>query len=130
MTHAYQHQTLSFDPAALENIVCMDDFYNTVGLMEVVKNDGIVDVQQVWMNADQANVVAEFCKQNIRKNKKYKHYSKHDLELAVAMDWLNYCPVSVEYIPENEIWIWSTEHYRQAMDEYRAWNKNNSNKEI
>ena len=130
MPHTYRHHTISFDPAALENIACMDDFYSAVGLMRVVKGGGIADVQQIWMNADQANVVAEFCKQNIRKNKKYKNYSKHDLELAVAMDWLNYCPVSVEYVPENEIWIWSAENYKEAMEEYRLWLRENPREEI
>lgn len=128
--HTHLHDTIRFKPEHIENIVCMDDFYRATHLVGLLEDGWVKDVQQLWMNEKQANTVVELCKQNIRKSKKYKHYSPHDLDLAVAMDWLNYCPVSVPYVPENEIWIWSTENYKTAMEEYRLWRRENPREEI
>lgn len=114
----------------LSGIACMEDFYKKTCLIGLCQQGIIADVQQLWMNDKQAIELENICLANIKQDKRYKHYSSHEKEIAVMMDWLNFSPVSVEYVPENEIWIWAPEHYKIAMDEYRQWYKNNPIKEI
>lgn len=121
--HSVPHQTVTFDAVALKKIVTMEDFYTAVGIIDKIKSGEIIDVQQMWMNRGQDLAINEMCKKNIRKSKKFKHLTDKHLETRVAMDWLCYSPVSVPYIPVNEIWIWSKENYKTALDEYRQWLK-------
>lgn len=130
MQHTCLHDTLRFDPESTNHIACMDDFYKVTCVIHLIHEQLIQDVQQIWMNAEQCAQLNDLCKKNARQLKKYKHLSDKQLEHSVAMDWLCYAPVSVPYVPENEIWIWSTENYKQAMDEYRLWLRENPQKEI
>lgn len=41
------------------------------------------------------------------------------------MDWLCYAPVSVSYVPEGELWVWTQNDASVALDEYRKWVKEN-----
>ena len=80
---------------------------------------------QIWMNDIQCKEINELCKQNAYKSKKFKHFTKKHIESSVGMDWLCWAPVSVAYVPRNEIWIWDEQHYKVAMDEFRLWYKEN-----
>lgn len=123
--HSVSHKIIHFKMDQLRKIICMDDFYKAVGLMDNIKSGEIKDVCQFWMNHEQCLEINDLCKMNIRKDRKYKHFTDHYLEVSVGMDWLNYSPVSVPYVPINEIWVWPAEDYETAMEEYREWNKNN-----
>lgn len=129
-THSHLHDVIRFSMKELSEIACMDDFYKNTCLIGLCQHGLIADVQQIWMNAEQCAQLNDLCKKNARQLKKYKHLSDDQLENSVAMDWLCYAPVSVPYVPENEIWIWSTENYKQTMDEYRLWLRENPQKEI
>lgn len=129
-THCYQHDTICFSMDDIAHITCMDEFYKAVDMMVYLRDRHVQDIQQIWMNEEQCEVINALCKKNAKKSKKYKHLNTREIESAVAMDWLCYSPVSVPYVPENEIWIWSTENYHTAMDEYRAWRNDNPRKDI
>lgn len=128
--HTNNHHTIAFVKEDIGHIITMDDFYKAVGLTDTIHSDDIKDVQQIWMNASVCDEMRQLCKRNARKSKKYKHLSDYHLETSVTMDWLCYSPVSVTYIPENEIWIWSTGNYKQAMEEYRLWYRESTRKEL
>lgn len=130
MEHSNPHATIKFSIKDVSHIVCMDDFYRATHMMNLLREGLIVDVQQVWMNNKQVIELENICLANMKQDERFDGYADRSKELAVSMDWLNYAPVSVPYIPEDEIWIWAKEYYHAAMDEYRAWHKNNNIKEI
>lgn len=129
-THSLSHRTVLFDPTALAEIITMDDFYKATNVMDIITAGDITDVQQIWMNHQQCLDVNGLCKANARRSKRHRRKGWRWIEQAVAMDWLSYSPVSVPYVPVNEIWIWSTEDYKTAMDEYRQWNSQNKKEEL
>ena len=125
VNHSAKHQTITFRPASLKKIITMEDFYKAVGLMGKFEEFGIVDIQQIWMNRGQDLELNDLCKSNARKSRKYKNMSDRHIETSIAMDWLCYSPVSVPYVPKNELWLWTKEDYHIAMDEYRQWLREN-----
>lgn len=106
-------------------ICSMDDFYKCTGLREFVTDRTITDVSQVWMNRKACEELEDIVERNLRKQKKYKHWSDRVLRNSVAMDWLCYSPVSYDDVPRGELWIWSLEDAKEAMKEQRERNKEN-----
>ena len=95
---------------------------NATGLADVIKELGVTNVDQIWMNRTKCEGLQDIVMGNLKKSKKYKNRGDRALNTAVAMDWLNYSPVSIPYIPDNEIWIFAKDDARIALEEYRDWN--------
>ena len=102
--HSVEHMTVQFTDNAISKICSMDDFYKATGLADVIKELGVTNVDQIWMNRIKCESLQDIVMGNLKKSKKYKNRGDRALTTAVAMDWLNYSPVSVPYIPDNEIW--------------------------
>lgn len=120
--HSVEHMTIQFTDDAISKICSMDDFYNATGLADVIKELGVTNVDQIWMNRTKCEGLQDIVMGNLKKSKKYKNRGDRALNTAVAMDWLNYSPVSIPYIPDNEIWIFAKDDARIALEEYRDWN--------
>lgn len=120
--HSVEHTTIQFADDAISKIRSMDDFYNATGLVDIIKELGVTNVDQIWMNRDKCENLQDIVMGNLKKSKKYKSWGDRALNTAVAMDWLNYSPVSIPYIPDNEIWIFAKDDARIALEEYRDWN--------
>ena len=120
--HSVEHMTIQFADDAISKICSMDDFYNATGLADVIKELGVTNVNQIWMNRTKCEGLQDIVMGNLKKSKKYKNRGDRALNTAVAMDWLNYSPVSIPYIPDNEIWIFAKDDARIALEEYRDWN--------
>lgn len=121
-SHSVPHDTVHFSAEAIAGIASMDDFYAATGVMDILREREIRDVTQVWMNRTQCESLMDIVRRNAKK--KHRRWSQHQLELAVSMDWLNYSPVSIPYVPEGEIWLFqSKEDADAAIEEYRAWLK-------
>lgn len=125
-SHSVPHLIIPYTQEMISGICSMDDFYKAVGLTVLVKDKTVTDVQQVWMNKEECLGLEDIVEGNLKRQKKYKYWSEHALHTAVAMDWLRYSPVSIDYVPEGELWIWTQEDAKIALDEYRKWIKENS----
>lgn len=119
--HSVEHTTIQFTDDSISKIRSMDDFYNATGLADVIKELGVTNVDQIWMNRTKCESLQDIVIGNLKKSKKYKNRGDRALNTAVAMDWLNYSPVSIPYIPDNEIWIFTKDDARIALEEYRDW---------
>lgn len=123
--HSVPHLTIPYESDDTASICSMEDFYKATGLTELVKDRTITDVRQIWMNKEVCEGLEEIVERNLRRQRKYRHWSDHTLHNAVAMDWLCYSPTSIPYIPEGELWIWTLEDADTAIEEYRIWIKEN-----
>lgn len=120
--HSVEHMTVQFTDDAISKICSMDDFYKATGLADVIKELDVTNVDQIWMNRIKCESLQDIVMGNLKKSKKYKNRGDRALTTAVAMDWLNYSPVSIPYIPDNELWIFAKDDARIALEEYRDWN--------
>ena len=124
-SHSCTHLTVALPREAIDKAACMDDFFKLAGLAEQIKDGTIADIRQLWMNDKQCEQLREAMHKNARKDKRWKHLSDHHLATAVGMDYLNYSPVAVAYVPPGQLWIWDKEDRKTAMDEYRQWHREN-----
>ena len=122
-SHSVFHETICFTEEMICGICSMDDFYKATGIAVLVKGKIITDVRQVWMNKLMCEGLEDIGEGNLKRQKKYRHWSEHALHTAVAMDWLCYSPAGIDYVPDGELWIWSQEDAETAIEEYRAWLK-------
>ncbi len=120
-SHSCTHQTLPISTEAVEKSACMADFFELTGLQEPIKEGAVTDIQQVWMNSGQCEALREALHRNARRDKRWKYLSDHHLATSVGMDYLNYSPVAVTYVPWGQLWIWSKDDSDIAMKEFRQW---------
>ena len=121
--HSVPHQTITFTDQQIGSIQSMDDFYNATGITGMLQEKSVTRVDQLWMNRFQCENLEDIIEKNLKKSRKYKWMSERALRNAVAMDWLNYAPVSVPYVPDGEIWVFSSDDAQTALTEYRDWSK-------
>ena len=119
------HRVLRFGPEDIYKIKSMEDFYLAVGLdlKKEAEEKTITDIQQLWMNAEQCESLRELVYHNLSRDKFWKNLSERYLNNSVSMDWLCYSPFCAPYIPRNELWIFSGEDFRNAVDAHREWRK-------
>ena len=126
---AIPHLIILIPPEGIRDIASMADFFRVLGLNQLFESRDVTDVSQMWMNKAACEGLEDIVFQNARKDKRYKYLTDHALKTAVAMDWLNYSPVSVDYIPENELWVFTLENAKKALDAYRAYIREKERKE-
>lgn len=127
--HTGNYIVIPFEESSLGHIVTMDEFYQAVQLIDMFRSGAVNNVQQIWMNEEQCSEVNKLCKRNAKKDKRFKHLSDHYIETSVGMDWLCYSPVSVPYVPRNQLWIWDHDSFEKAMEEFRHWLQHDGNME-
>lgn len=120
-THSVPYEVIQYDQSAVDPICCLGDFYQNIGLTERIKAGEVTNVDQVWMNKDECESLQDYMRKNIPKSKKHKHLKGKALDTAIAMDWLNYSPVAIPYVPKGELWIFALDDRTKAMEEYREW---------
>ena len=123
--HSVLHLTIPFTVEAISGICSMGDFYEATGLTVMMHDKTLTDVSQVWMNKSQCEGLQDIVRSNLKKSRKHKSLKGRTLDTAVAMDWLNYSPVGIPYVPENTLWIFTLEDAKTAIEEYRTWLKEN-----
>lgn len=110
-----------FDASAVETADSMGSFYEKVGVVEQYIHDyDYNDVMCYWMNREQCEELREHIEKNAKKSKKYRHESAYRIKQMASWDWLNYSPVADEDIPRNELWIYTKDTAKLALDELRA----------
>lgn len=122
--HSVSYKVTYFTPEMIQGICSMDDFYRETGLLKLLESGEVVNVNQLWMNREQCEGLQDIVTKNLRKGR-FKRMSQKVLDYSVAMDWLNYSPVSIPYVPDGEIWVFQKEDTDTAMNEYRDWYKEN-----
>ena len=86
---------LKVDSEKISKVTNMMEFYEVIGAKPYFESKQVTDVSKIKMNSDDNEKLNDLLKTNA--NKKYKRrYSKKYIDTAVAMDWLNYSPVSVK----------------------------------
>ena len=123
--HSVLHLTVPFTAEDIAGICSMGDFYQAIGLTVMMESKTLTDVSQVWMNRAQCEGLQEIVKKNIIKQRKHRHLRGKYLDPAVAMDWLNYSPVAIPYVPEGQVWVFALDDAKTAMEEYRKWLEEN-----
>ena len=123
------HLVIPILPEDIRGIASMADFFKALGMDKLFESRDVTDVSQMWMNRAACEGLEDIVFQNARKNKRYKHLKDHALKTAVAMDWLNYSPVATDYIPENELWVFTLENAKTALDAHRAYIREKERKE-
>lgn len=126
---AIPHLVIPILPDDIRDIASMADFFRALGLNRLFESRDVTDVSQMWMNKTACEGLEDIVFQNARKDKRYKYLTDHALKTAVAMDWLNYSPVSADYIPENELWVFTLENAKKALDAHRAYIREKERKE-
>lgn len=122
--HSVSYKVKYFTQEMIQGICSMDDFYRETGLLKLLESGEVVNVNQLWMNREQCEGLQDIVTKNLRKGR-FKRTSQKALDYSVAMDWLNYSPVSIPYVPEGEIWVFQKEDTDAAMNEYRNWYREN-----
>lgn len=122
--HSVSYKVKYFTQEMIQGICSMDDFYRETGLLKLLESGEVVNVNQLWMNREQCEGLQDIVTKNLRKGR-FKRTSQKVLDYSVAMDWLNYSPVSIPYVPEGEIWVFQKEDTDAAMNEYRNWYREN-----
>lgn len=122
-------KVVSFSKDNISAICCLGDFYEALGVGDLMKDGTADDISQYWMNKAVCEELEDIVFKNARKDRRYKHLRDKSLKTAVAMDWLNYSPVAVEYIPEDELWIFSHDDSVAALNAHRAWLREKERKE-
>lgn len=122
--HSVSYKVKYFTQDMIQGICSMDDFYRETGLLKLLESGEVVNVNQLWMNREQCEGLQDIVTKNLRKGR-FKRTSQKTLDYSVAMDWLNYSPVSIPYVPEGEIWVFQKEDTDAAMNEYRNWYREN-----
>lgn len=110
---------LTFYPVAILNAKSVEDFFKAVGVFELIKSGEVAQVDQLWMNDQQCDLLCEKIKENLRKDKRFRHHSGHFIDTSAAMDWLNYSPVSAFEVPADELWVWTKDEVMDAMEAHR-----------
>lgn len=112
---------IHFDNSAIETADSMGSFYENVGVVEqYIKAEQYNDVGCYWMNSEQCEELRDFIEKNAKKSKKYRHESAYRIKQMASWDWLNFSPVADENIPRNELWIYTKEDAKIALDEFRV----------
>lgn len=113
-------EIFKYDIGSMKTGVCsMNDFYARTHLIELMRAGLISDVAQIWMNRKNCDILHDSLYESLRKSRKYKDFTDKYLRTSSAMDWLNYAPVGIEWLPEDEIWVWETEEATQRINVYR-----------
>ena len=123
------HVEYQFTDDQIKDIKSMWDFYKATGLAAMVENKTITNVWQIWMNQEQCEGLRDIVKANLVKTRRFRSASQKYLDNSVAMDWLNYSPVSAPYVPAYTLWVFGQDQYTEAVDQHRQWIKENEGRE-
>lgn len=75
------------------------------------------NIQQIFANEKTIEQIKKILTRGA--SRKYRWMSERKLASSVAFAMLDFAPVQDNSIPDNELWIYGEDEYRQALDNLR-----------
>lgn len=103
-------EIIKYNIKKLKKITSMEDFYKKVKILKRIESKEITDVNQIYMCKENCEKLCDYIKLNVKKNKNLSNansYNDKYLNNIAAMDWLMFSPNMDEFIPDDEIWIFT-----------------------
>ena len=101
-------KVIKFNIDDMKNITSMLDFYKKLGICDKNGENWLInDIKNCKMNTAQCAKLLDFMLANhkLRKNSLRKE-PKAVYEFHINLEWANYSPVSIDEIPEDEVWVY------------------------
>ena len=109
---------LVFNRTAFTASASMDDFYREVGVVPYFDDGTVKNLNQVWANTAEMQLLRKAMRKNIRRRAANRGYTKQKNNSIVNEDWMMRGPVHSDKVPRGEIWIYETpEEAKQQLEE-------------
>lgn len=109
---------LVFNRTAFTASASMDDFYREVGVVPYFDDGTVKNLNQVWANTAEMQLLRKAMRKNIRRRAANRGYTKQKNNSIVNDDWMMRGPVHSDKVPRGEIWIYETpEEAKQQLEE-------------